>query len=64
MKQRIMVRTIRHRQSKEEATDMPDPQNYCATSRLYPFREEPPTASPMISQGIITFTGTEMLIQI
>ncbi|EAV2220380.1 hypothetical protein C6Y61_22935 [Salmonella enterica] len=38
----FMVRTVRHRQSKEAETDMPDLQNYRATSRLYPFSKRPP----------------------
>ncbi|AYN25676.1 hypothetical protein D8682_00920 (plasmid) [Buttiauxella sp. 3AFRM03] len=37
----FMVRTVRHRQSKEAATDMPDLQNYRATSRLYRFPSGP-----------------------
>lgn len=38
----FMVRTVRHRQSKEAATDMPHLKNYCATSRLYPFSKRTP----------------------
>lgn len=46
----FMVRTVRHRQSKEAATDMPDLQNYRATSRLYPFSKRTPVLSVWFSR--------------